>query len=403
MAIYIPDNDAELSAIVTATGDTVLLKSGRTYSASAVPASLLTPSNITLGVSGTGAKPIITGGVTRADWTYDAANNVYSRPAYASNVLGNVTEDGVPMKHVPWTTNLATTAALMVSGKNGLYWSGSMTFDPTARILYIRPSTGTAIQHLYVVSETLNGLANYSRSRGLVIDGMDIRSVSRHGIDSKQKTNLVISNCDFNVIGGAKPGSLWLGNGIELSLGVWGAEVRDCVFYDVFDSPVTSQLYEGSAATIGSHLWKNLTFIRYGLAGVEVSIHTANQEIRDIETVGITSVDNGTGWGGDRNGGVITNVVTNPGSSRIVRSFARDVTGSVQRRLYLGYQHGGYCGIEDAVGTGTYGQGVRSDQGTSTLTQRDLRRNVVDNLSPMGSSWSVVTARLADTFTSSLI
>jgi len=402
MAIYTPQNDAELSAIVAGNGDVIQLVCGRTYSAAAFPAALLTPSNVTLGYTGTGAKPIITGGTRRTDWTFDPVNNVWSRPAYASNVLGNVTEDGVPMKFVPWTTNLATTAALMNAGQLIPYWSGSMTYDPTSRVVYIRPSSGVAGDHEYVVSEVLNGLINYNTSSGLFIDGLDLRSLSRHAIDLKNKKNPRIHDCDFHVIGGVKPASLWLGNGIELSVGVWGAETERCRFFDIFDSPVTSQLYEGSGATIGDHLWRGLHVERYGMHGVEVSAQTTGQEIRDIEIATINSVDQGICWSGDRNGAVITNVVTNIGTSRVVRSFARNVTGSKQRRLYLGFQHQGICGIEDSSATGTYGQGVRSDQGSALSSQVDLRRNITDSLAPVGATWAVINGRLGDFFAATL-
>lgn len=403
MSVIYIDSDSTLAATSPTAGDVLLFATGQTFSAAAVPAGLLSANNLTVGYYGTGAAPIINGGVQRSDWTYDATNNVWTRPAYASNVLGNVTEDGVPMKHVPWTTDLATTAALMVSGQSLPAWSGSMTFDPAAKVLYIRPSSGTAAQHSYFVAETLNGISNASTVRNLVIDGLEFRSVSRHGLDLKGKTNLSISNCVFRVIGGAKPGSLWLGNGIELSVGVWGAQTRDCQFYDIFDSPVTSQLYETAPAAIGSHLWQRLTLVRYGLAGVEISCQTSTrQEIRDIEIVDISSSNNGTGWGGDRNGSVIT-CLTQGGTSRVHRAFARNVTANIQKRLYLGYQHAGVCGIEDSTATGTFGQAPRSDANGRT-GQTDIFRNVVDNLgTPTGGQWQPTTARLRDSFAGAVI
>lgn len=50
------------------------------------------------------------------------------------------------MKHIPWNTNIATTAPTMSSGVNGKYWSGSMTFDTVNFIVYIRPSVGLAAE-----------------------------------------------------------------------------------------------------------------------------------------------------------------------------------------------------------------------------------------------------------------
>ena len=398
MTIFYIDSDATLASVTVGAGDTLLFLTGRTFSASAVPAGLLSANNLTVGYYGTGAAPIISGGTVRADWVFDAGNNVYSRTAYGANTLGNVTENGVPMKWVPWTTDLATTAALMNAGQSLPFWSGSMTYDPTNRIVYIRPSSGTPSGKEYIVSEVLNGLSNSSTARGLTIDGLEFRNLSRHGIDLKNKTNVVIKNCTFRVLGGTKPASLWLGNGIELALGVWGAQTTDCQFFDIFDSPVTSQLYEATPTAIGSHLWQRLTLNRYGLAGVEISCQTTNQqEIRDIEIADITSANNGVGWSGDRNGSVITNL-TQGGTSRVNRSFASRVTGSVQKRLYLGYQHAGVCGIEDSTGAGTFGQAPRSDANGRT-GQTDLFRSVSDNLgAPSGGQWQAVTTQLSRMF-----
>ncbi len=399
MAIFNPANSSELAAITTSTGDTVLLRSGVTYAASSVPAGLLTPNDITIGVSGTGSPPVISGGTVRADWTFDAPNNVYSRPALAGNTLGNVTEDGWPMKCIKWNTNIATTAAAMNAGQSLPYWSGSFTYDPATNIIYIRPSAGLPGTHVYVVSEVLNGFSNSSTARNLKIDGIRFESLSRHAIDLKNKLSPRISNCSFRMIGGVKPASLWLGNGIELSLGVWGAETTDCDFEDIFDSPVTSQLYEVVPARIGSHLWKRLTMRRYGLTGVEVSCQTtSNQIITDVETADITSVDQGANsWAGDSNGQVISHL-TQGGTCQVTRCFARNIRSTNHRRLYLGFRHGGVCGIEDSTGTGAYFQGPRSDRDTGVNPQRDLHRNVTDNLALTGDSWVASTATMSNHF-----
>lgn len=400
MATYYINSDSDLSGLVTSANDMVLFKSGVTFSAGAIPASLLTPSGIVVGYFGSGDKPVISGGVERSDWTYDAVNNVYTRPAYGSNVLGNVTEDGIPMKHVPWTTDLATTAALMNSGSNGKVWAGSMTFNTATNTLYIRPSVGTAAEHKYIVSEVTYGFRNTSTSADHSISDIKIERVSFHGINLLNKTRTKMNNLEFAIIGGGRPGGNYLGNGIEVSVGCWGTETTNCIFSDIFDSPVTSQLYESSPARIGSHLWQNLTMERYGMHGVEISCQTqAHQYITDIEINKIRSTNQGVSFGGDRNGAVIT-ALTQGGTSRVNRVFATDVTGNVQRRLYMSIRSGGLNGIQDAVGTGSYGEGVRSDQLTGLYAQVDLKRNVTDNLAPVSSlsTWKDVTVDLRKNF-----
>ena len=403
MIHYVP-SDAALSAVITNAGDTVLLATGVTFSASAVPASLLSPDNVTLGYFGTGAKPIISGGTVRSDWTFDAGNNVYSRPAYSvGTTLGNVVEDGVPMKFVAWNTNIATTAAAMVGGQSLPAWSGSMTFDPTSRIVYIRPSAGVAGDHQYIVSDngtaSGNGLSNSTASRGLAIDGVEVRHASRHGILLYAKTDLTIQDTDLQFIGGAKPSTLYMGNGVELSYGCHGAQVLRCAARDIFDTGFTTQLYEGTIQFLSSGYYEACVVERFGMHGVEVSVQTANQFINDVEINGVTGADAGTySWAGNRNGALITCLSNSVNSSRVTRVFARNVIGSRMNRLYLGFQHGGLCGIEDSSATGTYGQSPTSSANGAT-NHRDLWRNVTDNLgAPSGGAWSQVSAELRRNF-----
>jgi len=400
--IYKPADSTELAAIVTTTGDTVLLRSGVTYAASSIPAALLSPSGVTLGASGTGVKPVISGGTVRSDWTLDAPNNVYSR-TYASNILGNVTEDGVPMKYVAWDADIAKTAAAMTDGASLPYWSGSMTYDPAKLIVYIRPSSGAASAHVYVVSDSANadGTAIYSTATatGLLIDGIELRNISRTGIHLFNKTGAVISDCDFRVIGGIKPASLWLGNGLELSKGCNGAQVLRCGFQDIFDAAMTSQLYEGTPSAIGWHLYEDNTVARYGMHGIEISMQTANQAITDIEISGLTATDAGAySWAGDRNGAAVTMLSNSAGSSRVTRAYARDVQATRAKRLYLGYQHGGVCGIEDSAGVETWGFAPVSDA-NGVSGQVDLWRSVTDSLgAPSGGNWVASTARMSNAF-----
>lgn len=393
MATYYINNDFDLANTSPSQGDVLLFRSGTRFSAAAVPSNFLSASGLSVGYFGSGDRPVITGGVERTDWTYDGANNVYSLPAYATNVMGNVTEDFVPMKHIPWNTNLTTTALQMTNG-TGIGWAGSMTFDPVARIVYIRPSAGLVKDHRYIVSEAQYGIRSVTSNSDLTIDGLQIEQVAFHGIHLFNKKTVKIKDCFFRVIGGGKPGSLYLGNGIELSSGVVGAVTSDCVFHDIFDSCVTTQLYEATPTRITDHTWNNLVFERYGMAGVEVSCQTAtNQLISHVNIETIRSKYQASGWSGDRNAGVIV-VLTQGGTSRVTHTFATDVVGDVQRRLYLSYQTGGFNGIQNSTGTNTFGQGVRSDQGEHALTQKDIKRNVVDNLAPVSpqSSWVDVQA-----------
>lgn len=400
--IYRPADSAELAATVVASGDSILLRGGVTYAASSMPASISSAANLTIGYTGSGERAIISGGVVRADWTYDAGNNVYSR-AYGSNVLGNVTEDGVPMRFTTWTTDVATTTALMDGTSNAPHWQGAMTYDPATFTVYIRPSSGTASQHVYVVSESNYGIYVSNTVTGLLIDGLDIRNISRHGITAFNRNGIVIQDTDFRVMGGHIPGALYMGNGIELASGCNGALVQRCRFYDIFDSGATTQLYESTPKTISGHTYIDNYGERYGLTVIEISTQAANQTITDVEVSGLVAVDGQQySWGGDRGIGSAVSFLCSGAGSKVTRGFVKDMRCSRQRRSYIGFQHGGVCGIEDSTATGSYFSAPVSSVGAYG-PQRDLYRNFTDDYSgpavaPSGGSWVASTANMSNAF-----
>ncbi len=396
MTIYRVTSSAELASVVSSSGDTVLLESGREFAASSVPAGLLTPSGVTIGAFGTGDKPVISGGVIRADWVFDAGNNVYSRTA-AGNTLGNVTEDGTPMKFVAWNTDIATTAASMVSGASIPYWSGSFTYNPATFTIYIRPSAGVAADHVYLVSESLYGFSSISGSGGFSINDIAFKIISRHAVLVQNRVGVSVSGCDFDVIGGNII-TLHAGNGVEFAENCHGATVSDCAFADIFDTAATSQSYATNPSRITGHAYRNNTVRRFGMHGIEISAHTANQLVEGIEIDGFVAVDGGVGWSGDRNGAVVANVCTNTSNTRVNRSFARNVHSTNCRRLFASYQTGGLCGIEDSSGAATYGL-APSSNANGRIGQVDLWRNVTDNLgAPSGGVWAQASAPLSNNF-----
>lgn len=403
MTIYYIDSNSTLAGITSADGDTLLFKAGETFAVTSIPAGFASKNNIVLGSYGGDTLPIIDGSVERSDWTYDAGNDVYSRPAYASNVLGNVTEDGLAMKFVAWDTNIATTAALMTSGGVANCYAGSMTYDSVTKNVYIRPSSGTADDHVYRVSESLYAFQGTLSKRNITMRDLEFRGISRHGIVQQNKTQLYFYNLTFRMIGGHFQNSTFVGNAIEASANTYDVRAESCRFYDIFDSPVTSQLYETSASRLSGHLWKDLHCERFGMHATEVSVQTANQSITDIEIRGIYAKNGGVNnWSGDRNGSVVLALSNSAATGRVTRVFARNIKAEDCRRIYLGYQHGGLCGIEDAVGTGMYGLAATSNQGSGPA-QIDLWRNVSDNIgTPSGGSFQQVTCTLSNRFRSFL-
>jgi hypothetical protein len=304
------------------------------------------------------------------------------------------------MKYVAWNTNIATTSASMNSGSNGFYWAGSMTYDPVSKLIYIRPSSGVPSAHTYVVSETIHGMSSSSTpAKNGVVDGLKFTNISRHGLLLYNKKNLLIKNVDLSVIGGFfAGGATYVGNGIESSFGTDGLRVENCSATDIFDSSFTSQLYESSPQTLSGHKYKNISVTRYGMHGIEVSVQTAQQFISDISANGIESVDEGLGFSGDRNGAVFTVLSNSVNSSRITRVFASSVNSLRGRRLYLGYGHGGVCGIENATGVGSRFTALGEPNGATN--QVDLARDVSDSFGPL-SGGTTVTASLLKTFEAS--
>jgi hypothetical protein len=368
-----------------------------------MPSAISTAANLTIGYFGTGPKPILSGGTIRADWSYDAGNNIYSRPAYGSNILGNVTEDDVPMRFTAWNTNIATTAAAMTAGANLPYWSGSMTYDPVNFIVYIRPSSNPVSSHTYIVSEVLWAIYVSGSVSGLLIDGLDIRNISRHGITAFNRKKLIVQDTDFRVMGGLKPGASYMGNGIEFALGTDGAKALRCKYYDIFDSGATSQLYETVPRTLTGHYYENNYAERYGLTGIEISCQSANQQINDVEINGLTCLNGqANSWGGDRGIGSAVSFLCNGSGSIVTRGFIRRMLAQNQRRSYIGFQHGGVNGIEDSIAFGSYLSAPLSSVG-SAGPQKDIYRSFTDDfggasIAPSGGSWSSISAQMSNTF-----
>jgi len=378
----------------------VLLRGGATFNASALPPSLLRPSNLTLGHDGSGRRPRLSGGVLERRWTHDPVHDVYSRPAAPHNSLGNVTEDGIPMRFTAWNRDLATTAAGMARGARAPYWSGAMTYDPATRIVYIRPSAGVADDHEYIVAEggtrDGHGLLDMSAARGLTIHGLELCHFGGHGIVLMNKRDAYISDCLLRVCGGNARSGDWLGNGLELSAGCDGAQVVECNAEDMFDAGFTSQLYEPRAQRLVAQRYSGIRVTRFGMSALDISAQSRQQLVSDIEIDGFTAIDGGQhSWAGDRDGAALTVLSQHPNDAFVTRVFARNLQARNTKRLYLGYQHGGVCGIEDSFATGTWGQPPQSESNGAS-GQVDLWRNVSDSLGPpAGGQWRRVETPIA--------
>lgn len=327
-----------MASVVTVAGDTVLIKTGTTLTAIAgrnqfFPADLISKDNITIGEYGTGAKPIFDGSVlnVEGDFVADAPNSVWylqyvSVPdsvGGTTNRMGNISEDGVKMKHYTFNTNIATTAALMVAGQ--------YTIDFTNKRIYIKPTGGTITGRTYRTSNVISGIREDSvtATSGLTLRNLNFTRVSKHGGVLYNKTGFSFSGVDFEYIGGVYLNSTTqAGNGLELSYGCSIGTIENCSAVDIFDTGFTSQVYESGTATTNDILYDNLTISRCGLSAIELSVPTSTlntfQTVKNVEIKNTTISDiapSSSGakrwdynWSGYR-GGYAINLTNNGGAT----------------------------------------------------------------------------------------
>lgn len=388
MTIHYISNNAELAAVTPANGNTILLKTNTTFSASSMRSDVLDADNVTIGEWGTGAKPIIDGSVQRSDFTSSASAGVYQR-SYGSNVVGNVTEDGLPLKFIPWNTNLATTAAAMPDG--------SFSFDYTGLVLYVKPSAGIASEHSYRVSETLYGINSLSQSSNFLVTNLCFRQVSRHAFLVHNKKNSQTLYNEYDIIGGMRDiaGSYWLGNGEEWGRGCVGNKSIGPVAQDIFDSAYSPQVYGSVGFLLSGHVIKDAVARRCGLHGIEISIQSSAPQaiyaygISDVITEDFLAEDiNRNCWSNRNLNGAAYTVLINGGRLATIRDC--HLRGMIARRVrwaILNQATGGANSTRDVL-VDDYTSGLMWSVPTAGKEQADLWANVRDTAgnTPTGSA-----------------
>jgi len=390
-----------MASVVTVAGDTVLIKTGTTLTAIAgrnqfFPADLISKDNITIGEYGTGAKPIFDGSVlnVEGDFVADAPNSVWylqyvSIPdsvGGTTNRMGNISEDGVKMKHYTFNTNIATTAALMVAGQ--------YTIDFTNNRIYIKPTGGTITGRTYRTSNAISGIRedSVSATSGLTLRNLNFTRVSKHGGVLYNKTGFSFSGVDFEYIGGVYLNSTTqAGNGLELSYGCSIGTIENCSAVDIFDTGFTSQVYESGTATTNDILYDNLTISRCGLSAIELSAPTSTlntfQTVKNVEIKNTTISDiapSSSGatrwdynWSGYR-GGYAINLTNNGGATnKISGCNIHDVTITNAFRMVATKDTYGVNRFWNISGTNITDAVIASS--TSTDGQVHQYTNVVDN------------------------
>ena len=288
-----PFNSLSQLASVIANGDTIALKCGSVFRET-MESEAIEKDNLRIVTYGSGARPKIVGSDPVTDWTYDATYDVYSTNL-GSNVGGNLTENGVPLSFVAWTTNLATTSALMTAG--------SFSFDYNNFDLYVKPAY--RIDDEFEAGCRLYGIDGLPDSfhSGFYLEGIEVVGATRQGIWLHNRGPFEVVDIVVRIIGGKRDTSFHLGNGIEINRGSSGGIVRDSLFEDIFDSAISPQVYDPSAYLLQGATVKNNVMRRCGMGGVEVSSQTADNAITSVQVTHNYAEDIGmNNWSGDRGG-----------------------------------------------------------------------------------------------------
>ncbi len=228
----------ELNSLKLEPGDTVFFRSGGMWRERIIPGGSGSPgSPIVFTSYGAGDKPIISRSVlaNTGDWK-SLGDNLWinDNPAFVADV-GNLifNDDSVGVKE----------KSLKNLDVQGDFW-----FSYTNNSLTVYSHGNPA--SVYGIIECAIGEPAIELSRAqdhLVIDGLNLKYVGRHGIVAHGDgvTNITVKNCDFKWIGGSEnyEGSgMRLGNGVEF-FGGWFSDIliEKCRFEHIYDAGVTPQ------------------------------------------------------------------------------------------------------------------------------------------------------------------
>ena len=248
-----------LTGVTPADGDIFLFKCGTTYREN-LSTDNLAANNLTFSSYGEGNKPILTSEINPA-WVQDATYPQLYVYTFGSNVGGLALENGTPLNHTNWTTDLATTFATMSVG--------TFVYDSVNFKLYVWPKTSPAN---CTASSFLYGMFSTSSYTNLNISNLEFYCFSRHGIALLNRQYTIVENCNFTAIGGnSSGGGTPVGNGVEIGHGSHNSKVLRCNFKRIFDSPITFQVYSNSNTVRNGEAAYNV-IEDGGLYGIEITI-----------------------------------------------------------------------------------------------------------------------------------
>lgn len=294
-------------------GSTVMLKRGSVWREQ-----LTVPSSgLTIDAYGTGALPTIDSSAPVSGWQF-LGSGIYSQTValapLGTGAFGNITQNGVMMTHVAWNGNAFS--SLNAAPAN------SFTFSFFENKLYIKPATSPAL-NVYLVS-TLQAGIRVDGKTDITVQNVNIVRPSLHGItfnncDRCSARNSTISDGGGAIVYQYSSPYLYTGNGVEYSGRSEGGVVDGLTIKNMFDSGVTPQTFVPNSRVTGIS-FQNLTIERCGYAGVEMSVlaNSNGSTVSNITVSGVTILDSGRGWSGNRYGsnghGVLIQAVPGAGT-----------------------------------------------------------------------------------------
>ncbi len=284
----------KLSYTVTAPGSQILFKSGLVFRGSLQPS------------SGTALKPVVYstyGGEQKAyiqnsidlgaedDWTQAGAGVWRAAGTVFGDDVGNIIFDGTICAVRKWSVT-------------GLTDQNDYYFDRFWKVLYLKSSTNPAALHASVEAALTRHVVDHSNVSFAAFSNLHIRYGGAHGFGGGGTKGLYIHDCEFSYLGG---GYLYTsdgepvryGNGIEF----WGDAadntVENCRFHDIYDTGVTNQNHS-MAAVQDNITYRNNVIESCGLASFEFWNRPSSSVMSNISFENNTSVNPGTGWGGEQ-------------------------------------------------------------------------------------------------------
>lgn len=207
-------------------------------------------SNVIYSSYGEGDKPAIYGSPRDAakegTWSQTAYENVwvYSYPYSATDDIGNIIFNhgevcGVK-RIVGYTDTLTFSGDLADLDQNYHFWH-----DPDTGNVYLYYDGGNPGECFDSIelAVRINILRIYNNKTNVIVDNLCIKYGGAHGISASTSSNITITNCEIEWIGGGVyPGTkARYGNGIELNRDVDNAVIDHNYIWQVYDAGITHQ------------------------------------------------------------------------------------------------------------------------------------------------------------------